>query len=108
TGRVPQALVQELSAPAVLPTLPARIDPGTPGDLLRQRPDIAAAEARLHAATARIGVATADLFPRFTLAGLVGSQAIDSSALFERDSETRFVALGIDWSFLDAGRVRAR
>jgi len=48
------------------------------------------------------------LFPRFTLGGLIGSQAVDASALFERDSETRFVALGIDWSFLDAGRVRAR
>ena len=69
---------------------------------------MAAAEQRLHAATARIGVATADLFPRFTLGGLIGSQAIDSSALFERDSETRLVALGIDWSFLDVGRVRAR
>src|SRR5690606_1201296 len=77
-------------------------------ELLRVRPDVAAAEARLHAATARIGVATADLFPRFTLGGLIGSQAIDGSALFERDSETRIVALGIDWSFLDVGRVRAR
>ena len=53
-------------------------------------------------------MATADLFPRFTLGGLIGSQAIDSGALFERDSETRLVALGIDWSFLDVGRVRAR
>src|SRR5690606_24599290 len=107
-GRPPRALVEELAAPGPLPALPARIDAGTPGDLLRQRPDIIAAEARLHAATARIGVATADLFPRFTLGGLIGSQAIDSSLLFERDSETRLVALGIDWSFLDAGRVRAR
>jgi outer membrane protein TolC len=69
---------------------------------------VASAEERLHAATARIGVATADLFPRFTLAGLIGTQAFDSSALFERDSETRLVALGVDWSFLDVGRVRAR
>lgn len=107
-GRLPGALVDELSAVKPLPALPARIDAGTPGDLLRARPDIAAAEARLHAATARIGVATADLFPRFTLGGLIGSQAIDSSLLFERDSETRIVALGIDWSFLDIGRVRAR
>ena len=53
-------------------------------------------------------MATADLFPRFTLAGLIGTQAFDSSALFERDSETRLVALGVDWSFLDVGRVRAR
>ncbi|QNP41066.1 efflux transporter outer membrane subunit [Lysobacter solisilvae (ex Woo and Kim 2020)] len=108
TGRTPDALIAELTPQHALPMLPARIDPATPGDLLRNRPDVAAAEQRLHAATARIGVATADLFPRFTLGGLIGSQAIDSSALFERVSETRLVALGIDWSFLDIGRVRAR
>ncbi len=108
TGRDPTALLDILSPATPLPALPPRIDPGTPGGLLRARPDVAAAEARLHAATARIGVATADLFPRFTLGGLIGSQAIDSGALFERDSETRIVALGIDWSFLDVGRVRAR
>lgn len=107
-GREPQALVADLSVQRPLPTMPARIDAGTPGELLRQRPDVAAAEARLHAATARIGVATADLFPRFTLGGLIGSQAIDTGDLFERDSETRLVALGIDWSFLDIGRVRSR
>ncbi|MGY1410728.1 efflux transporter outer membrane subunit [Luteimonas sp. A611] len=108
SGRDPGALVAILAPPRPLPTLPPRIDAGAPGELLRVRPDVAAAEARLHAATARIGVATADLFPRFTLGGLIGSQAIDGSALFERDSETRIVALGIDWSFLDIGRVRAR
>ena len=108
SGRTPDALLTELSQPVDLPALPARIDPGAPGDLLRRRPDVAAAEARLHSATARIGVATADLFPRFTLGGLLGTRALDASALFERDSETRFVALGIDWSFLDVGHVRAR
>jgi multidrug efflux system outer membrane protein len=108
TGRTPDALISVLGEPAPLAALPGAIDPGTPGEVLRRRPDIAAAEARLHAATARIGVATADLFPRFTLGGLIGSQAIDAGALFERDSETRLVALGIDWSFLDVGRVRAR
>ncbi|GAA3911756.1 efflux transporter outer membrane subunit [Luteimonas lutimaris] len=107
-GRTPDALVAELAPARALPELPAKLDAGTPGDLLRRRPDVAAAEQRLHAATARIGVATADLFPRFTLGGLIGSQAVDTGALFERDSETRFVALGIDWSFLDIGRVRAR
>jgi outer membrane protein TolC len=91
-----------------LPALPGTVSAGTPGDLLRRRPDVIAAEQRLHAATARIGVATADLFPRFTLGGLVGTQAFESSALFSRDSETRLVALGVDWSFLDVGRVRAR
>ncbi len=108
TGQVPGALVATLAPAAALPRLPARIDPGTPGELLRRRPDVAAAEARLHAATARIGVATADLFPRFTLGGMIGSQAIDSGDLFTRGSETRLLAFGIDWSFLDVGRVRAR
>lgn len=108
SGKTPDALIAELDPQKPLPALPSRLDAGTPGELLRRRPDIAAAEHRLHAATARIGVATADLFPRFTLGGLIGSQAIDSSALFERSSETRLVALGIDWSFLDIGRVRAR
>jgi outer membrane protein, multidrug efflux system len=108
TGRTPDALVHALETPVPLPALPARLDPGTPGELLRRRPDVAAAERRLHGATARIGVATADLFPRFTLGGLIGSQAIDTGDLFERASETRLVTLGIDWSFLDIGRVRAR
>ena len=108
TGRVPEALIAQLDQPAPLPALPEQIDAGTPGEIVRRRPDVAAAEERLHASTARIGVATADLFPRFTLGGLIGSQAIDAGNLFERDSETRVVALGIDWSFLDVGRVRAR
>lgn len=108
TGREPGALLAGLSVAQPLPAVPASIDAGTPGDLLRRRPDVAAAEERLHAATARVGVATADLFPRFTLGGLLGSTALDTGDLFSRDTESRTVALGIDWSFLDAGRVRAR
>ncbi|PMR68815.1 RND transporter, partial [Halomonas heilongjiangensis] len=46
--------------------------------------------------------------PRFTLGGLLGTQAASTGDLFARDSETRLIALGIDWSFLDTGRVRAR
>ncbi|WP_144638948.1 TolC family protein [Bordetella genomosp. 13] len=93
-------------AVAPLPMPPA-IDPGVPGDLLRRRPDIAAAEARLHAATARIGVATAGLYPRFTLMGLIGSSTA-SYDVFREGSDRNLIALGIDWSFLDVGRVRAR
>jgi multidrug efflux system outer membrane protein len=108
TGRQPQALVGELETAQALPELSAPVAAGTPGDLLRRRPDIAAAEHRLEAATARVGIATADLFPRFSLGALLGSQAGDASGLFGGDSESGFVALGIDWTFLDAGRVRAR
>lgn len=108
TGREPGALAQRLSEPEPMPALPARVPVGTPGEVLRRRPDVLSAERRLAAATARVGIATADLFPRFTLGGLIGTQAADLGALFERDSETRLVALGVDWTFLDAGRVRAR
>ena len=108
TGQTPDALVAELQPEQALPALPARIDAGTPGDLLRRRPDVAAAEQRLHAATARIGIASADLFPHFSLGGLLGSQAVSVGDLFERDSETRLFAFGVDWSFLDVGHVRAR
>ncbi|KVU63629.1 RND transporter [Burkholderia ubonensis] len=107
TGQPPGALIGELDSPAPLPALVADIDPGTPGDLLRRRPDVAAAEARLHAATARVGVATADLFPRFTLTGLLGSMT-SSYGFFRSGSDTNLIALGVDWSFLDVGRVRAR
>ena len=108
TGRTPDTLVDMLAQPGALPALPTHVNAGTPGELLRRRPDIAAAERRLAAATARVGVATADLFPRFTLGGLIGTQALGFGSLFERDSETRLISLGIGGSFLDVGRVRAR
>ncbi|MCO8248872.1 efflux transporter outer membrane subunit [Comamonas thiooxydans] len=108
TGQVPEALIVALDAPAALPQLPETIAPGTPADLLRRRPDVAAAEARLHAATARVGVTTAELFPRLSLGGLLGSSALSTGALFGAGSASRSVFLGVDWSFLDVGRVRAR
>lgn len=108
TGQPPMALVETLSPPAGLPEALPVIPVDSPGDVLRRRPDIAAAERRLAAATARIGVATADLFPRFTLSGLLGSVAADTSDLFTGPAESRRVALGIDWTFLDHGKVKAR
>ena len=108
TGREPGALQALATEPAALPLLPGSVAIGTPGDLLARRPDVAAAERRLAAATARIGIATAELYPRFSLGGLLGSLAGDADLLFERDSERRSVVLGVDWSFLDRGRVRAR
>lgn len=108
TGQVPEALIAALNAPTALPQLPETIAPGTPAELLRRRPDVAAAEARLHAATARVGMTTAELFPRLSLGGLLGSSALSTGALFEAGSVSRSVFLGVDWSFLDVGRVRAR
>jgi NodT family efflux transporter outer membrane factor (OMF) lipoprotein len=73
-GRMPQALAKELAKPEMIPPLPDRIAPGLPLDLLRRRPDIREAERELAAATARIGVATANLFPHLVLTGAVGAQ----------------------------------
>jgi multidrug efflux system outer membrane protein len=108
TGRAPGELIADLDIPGPLPALPARIDPDTPAELLRRRPDVAAAEQRLHAATARVGVVTADLFPRLSLQGMLGTFAFSSGGLFNSGGETNLLALGVDWSFLDIGRVRAR
>ena len=73
-GEMPQSLDGELSAAAAIPSLPVKIAPGLPLDLLRRRPDIREAERRLAGATARIGVATADLFPHLVLTGAAGVQ----------------------------------
>lgn len=108
TGQPPVALLDTLSPVVGLPDALPDIPVDTPGNVLRRRPDIAAAERRLAAATAREGVATADLFPRFTLAGLLGSVAGDASDLLSGPAESRRVVLGIDWTFLDHDKVRAR
>ncbi len=79
-GSFPEDLAKELAKPGAFPALPARIPPGLPVELLRRRPDIHAAEHQLAAATARIGVATADLFPRVILSGALGAQGARSSS----------------------------
>lgn len=72
----PGALQHELGAAKALPPNPPQVPIGMPSDLARRRPDIRRAEAELHAATANIGVATADLYPRLTMTGSFGLQAL--------------------------------
>jgi outer membrane protein TolC len=74
-GEYPQSLVQELSEPGLIPSVPAAVEPGIPLDLLKRRPDIQLAERQLAASTARIGVATADLYPQVSLVAAIGAQA---------------------------------
>jgi len=107
-GRQPGELRAELEASQPLPVLPATVAVGTPAELLRRRPDIQAAERRLAAATARIGVATADLFPRVTINGAYGSAADSLGDLFSSSTETFAFGPSISWAFLDLGRVRSR
>ena len=107
-GREPAAFLAELETPGSEPDLPEAVAVGTPAELLRRRPDILAAERRLASATARIGVATADLFPRVTFNGSFGFAASDLGDLFTSRSETYAFGPSISWAFLDVGRVRAR
>jgi len=73
-GLYPEDLVKELSAAGLVPAVPAAVDPGVPPELLRRRPDVERAERELAGATARIGIATADLFPSLALTGAIGFQ----------------------------------
>lgn len=81
TGRVPGALDAELTPRKALPLLPPTLRVGVPSELARRRPDVRAAEASLHAATANIGVSVAQLFPSLSLSGQFGMRNSDASYL---------------------------
>ncbi|MDB6106068.1 MAG: heavy metal efflux system, outer membrane protein, partial [Gammaproteobacteria bacterium] len=91
-GREPDTLRTELEAARPVPQVPPVLPIGLPSDLARRRPDIREAEARLHAATARIGVAVGDLFPRLTLSASGGVQSQSASDLLKWAS--RFGSIG--------------
>lgn len=112
TAQAPRELATRLAPPQALPGLPvtdlAALPLGTPGALLQRRPDLVAAERQLAAATASIGVATADLFPRVTLSGLLGLNAATLGNLTDSASALYSLGAGLSWSVLDFGRVRSR
>jgi outer membrane protein TolC len=98
-----------IRGPAKLPAIPERLRPGAPAELLRRRPDIRAVERELAAATARIGVATADLFPSVTLTAGFGGQGTTghttSAPLVHGPIWS--VGPGVNWPVLDFGRLDA-
>jgi NodT family efflux transporter outer membrane factor (OMF) lipoprotein len=105
-GEPPAALLGELAAGAPIPSVPAEILVGVPADLLRRRPDVGRAERELAAATARIGEAKAELYPRFTLVGSVGLRSEDVA---EMVGGSGFGSLGpsVDWPVFAGGRILA-
>jgi multidrug efflux system outer membrane protein len=107
TGRLPNALTERLAAQPA-PDLPPLNNIGTPEQLLRRRPDVRVAERRLAGATARIGVAVGDLFPKVTLMGSIGYEAASFGQFGSADA--RFFSGGpsITWAAFDFGRVQAR
>jgi multidrug efflux system outer membrane protein len=108
TGQQPTALQPDLEPAVPLPPLPALVNISTPEELLRRRADVRVAERRLAAATARIGVATADLFPRVTFNGNVALQATSIGELGNAGNDAYSFGPRITWAALDYGHVRAR
>jgi multidrug efflux system outer membrane protein len=107
-GEAPGALDAQLAPVDGPVAVPDRIELSDPAALLRRRPDVAAAERRLAAATAEIGVATADLFPRITLTGFFGALAVSADELTDGDSRTSSLGPFLRWSVFDLGRIRNR
>jgi NodT family efflux transporter outer membrane factor (OMF) lipoprotein len=106
-GKNPTALHKELATPKAIPVPPIQVTVGVPGDLLRQRPDIRAAERKLAAQTAQVGVAEADLYPRFGIDASLGLQQI-GGGIFNAASNTFALGPSMRWNVFDGGRVRSQ
>jgi NodT family efflux transporter outer membrane factor (OMF) lipoprotein len=105
-GQSPSALVEELKSVTPLPSAPLDVMVGIPADLMRQRPDVRRAERLLAAQTARIGVAKAELWPRFSLLGSFAFEATDIENVLEGGSRAYGFGPSVRWNLFDGGRIR--
>jgi len=105
-GRPPGAFNARLAAAAPVPSPPAEIAVGVPAETLRHRPDVRRAERQLAAQTARVGVAVAELYPKFTLPGSIGLDALSFSGLFATSAGSYSFAPGVKWSIFSGGAIR--
>ncbi len=106
-GLPPRSLYDILTAAKPIPQGPPSIPPGLPAELLRRRPDIRRAERELAAATARIGEATADLYPRFSLTGAIGLQSQTMKHFADWQSHFWNIGPSMSWPIFDAGKIRS-
>lgn len=108
-GAAPGTYHSELTSHQPLPTVPTISEMGTPGELLRRRPDLIMAERQLAAANAAIGVAMAEYYPTFSLNALLGSAtSMSGSNLFSGDANQQSAFLGLRWRLFDFGRINAQ
>jgi len=107
-GQPPGALLEELSRTEPIPATPPTVPVGLPSELLRHRPDVRHAERQLAAATADIGVQTAELFPKFSLTGTAGLQSFGASDLFTAGSRYWSAGPTVTWRIFDYGRIHAQ
>jgi NodT family efflux transporter outer membrane factor (OMF) lipoprotein len=105
-AKQPAELEARLATPSPIPPAAPGIPVGLPSDLLRRRPDIRQAELEVAAATARIGVATADLFPKFYLTGTAGLESLSASDFFTGASRFWSIGPSVRWPLFTAGRIR--
>lgn len=106
-GEPPAMLIEQLSPDAPLPEAAPAVPVGLPSDLLRRRPDIRRAEAQLASATANIGVATSDLFPKFSLTGSFGYQSQKFTNLVDQKSQFWSIGPAATWRIWDWGQIRS-
>ena len=104
-AKQPEALSAELEQSKPLPILPPTVPVGLPSQLLLRRPDIRRAERQLQAATARIGSAKADLFPKFALTGSAGLDSSSLTHLLDWESHYFLISPTVVWPIFDAGRI---
>jgi NodT family efflux transporter outer membrane factor (OMF) lipoprotein len=102
-----ERLERELSPPGPLPSGPPEIPAGLPSELVRRRPDVRQAERQLAAATANIGVAVADLFPKFNLTGSLGLESLSLKTFANASSEFWSFSPAVSWKIFSAGQVQA-
>lgn len=107
SGQPPEALSELLRTPRPLPETPAAAGAGLRSELLRRRPDVRRAERELAAATADVGVATAELFPRLSLVGSYGQQAQNGGDLLTHASNQFSVGPSLHWPIFAGGTIRA-
>jgi NodT family efflux transporter outer membrane factor (OMF) lipoprotein len=105
-GEPPRALTDELAASRPVPPVPPRVPIGLPSELARRRPDIRAAEAQLHAATAQIGVAEASFYPSISLTGNFDLQALRLADLGSWAARTYTFGPSISLPIFEGGRLR--
>lgn len=106
-GEQPRTLETDLAAPRGVPPVPPKVPVGLPSELARRRPDIRRAEAQLHAATADIGVATADFYPRFTLSGSGAIQGLQFRNLADWAAHTYSFGPSVTLPIFEGGRLKA-
>lgn len=104
-GEPPYDLVQQLGV-GPIPTAPAEVAIGIPAELLRRRPDVRRAERMVAAQSEQIGIAEADLYPRFGLFGFLGYTGEDWKALFGGKSFTGIILPSFQWNIMNYGRIR--